>query len=162
MSQLRIGQGWDSHRLVAGRPLMLGGIAVPSELGRGRPFRRGCTPACPDRCHTRSWCTRRYRQALPAIGCPLEGCRFVHFPGRGHQPAGDRWLAACQHRRYHTAGEAAAGTTHRSIRQKVASLAGMDIDDVSVKAKTREGLDAVGRGEAVEAMAVVLVERAET
>ena len=32
-ARLRIGQGWDSHRLVVGRPLMLGGIAVPSEFG---------------------------------------------------------------------------------------------------------------------------------
>jgi 2-C-methyl-D-erythritol 2,4-cyclodiphosphate synthase len=48
------------------------------------------------------------------------------------------------------------------IRQKIAALAGMDTDDISVKAKTREGLDAVGRGEAVEAMAVVLVESTES
>jgi 2-C-methyl-D-erythritol 2,4-cyclodiphosphate synthase len=48
-----------------------------------------------------------------------------------------------------------------AIRQNIATLTGMDPADVSVKAKTREGLDAVGRGEAIEAMAVVLVERSE-
>ena len=30
---LRIGQGWDTHRIQAGRPLILGGVRVPSELG---------------------------------------------------------------------------------------------------------------------------------
>ena len=33
MSEVRIGQGWDSHRLVPGRPLILGGVRVPSEFG---------------------------------------------------------------------------------------------------------------------------------
>ncbi len=30
---VRIGQGWDTHRLVAGRPLILGGVEIPSEIG---------------------------------------------------------------------------------------------------------------------------------
>jgi 2-C-methyl-D-erythritol 2,4-cyclodiphosphate synthase len=32
-SQLRVGQGWDVHRLAAGRALILGGVTVPSEFG---------------------------------------------------------------------------------------------------------------------------------
>jgi len=33
LSEVRIGQGWDSHRLAPGRPLILGGVRVPSEFG---------------------------------------------------------------------------------------------------------------------------------
>ncbi len=33
MSEVRTGLGWDVHRLVPGRPLILGGVAVPSDLG---------------------------------------------------------------------------------------------------------------------------------
>ncbi len=33
MSDLRIGQGWDVHRIVSGRPLILGGVTIPSEFG---------------------------------------------------------------------------------------------------------------------------------
>ena len=45
------------------------------------------------------------------------------------------------------------------IRLRIAEIAGVATDQVSVKAKTSEGLDAVGRGEAISANAVVLLER---
>ena len=44
------------------------------------------------------------------------------------------------------------------IRERIAEIAGIDVAAVSVKAKTAEGLDAVGRGEAMAATAVVLLE----
>jgi 2-C-methyl-D-erythritol 2,4-cyclodiphosphate synthase len=44
------------------------------------------------------------------------------------------------------------------IRERVAEIAGLEVGQVSVKAKTGEGLDAVGRGEAMVATAVVLLE----
>ena len=43
------------------------------------------------------------------------------------------------------------------IRERIATIAGVDISTISIKAKTREGLDAVGRGEAIAAIAVVLL-----
>lgn len=46
------------------------------------------------------------------------------------------------------------------IRERIAEIVGIDEGAVSVKAKTSEGLDAVGRGEAMAATAVVLIERA--
>jgi len=46
------------------------------------------------------------------------------------------------------------------IRERIAEIAGIDVGRVSVKAKTSEGLDAVGRGEAMAASAVVLLELA--
>jgi 2-C-methyl-D-erythritol 2,4-cyclodiphosphate synthase len=45
------------------------------------------------------------------------------------------------------------------IRERIAEIVGIDTGTVSVKAKTSEGLDAVGRGEAISATAVVLLER---
>jgi 2-C-methyl-D-erythritol 2,4-cyclodiphosphate synthase len=49
---------------------------------------------------------------------------------------------------------------HRdAIRASLAGLLGMDLAEVSVKAKTKEGVDAVGEGRAIEARAVVLLER---
>ena len=46
------------------------------------------------------------------------------------------------------------------IRQRIAEIVSIDVSQVSVKAKTSEGLDAVGRGEAMAATAAVLLERA--
>lgn len=43
------------------------------------------------------------------------------------------------------------------IRERIATIAGADIATISIKAKTSEGLDAVGRGEAIAAIAVVLL-----
>lgn len=48
------------------------------------------------------------------------------------------------------------------IRERVAEIAGIDTGAVSVKAKTGEGLDAVGRGEAMAATAVVLLQRLDS
>ena len=45
------------------------------------------------------------------------------------------------------------------IRERIAEVVGIDVSEVSVKAKTGEGLDAVGRGEAMAATAVVLLRR---
>jgi 2-C-methyl-D-erythritol 2,4-cyclodiphosphate synthase len=45
------------------------------------------------------------------------------------------------------------------IRERIAEVAGIDVEGVSVKAKTAEGIDAVGRGEAMAATAVVLLEK---
>jgi 2-C-methyl-D-erythritol 2,4-cyclodiphosphate synthase len=47
------------------------------------------------------------------------------------------------------------------IRERIAEIVGVDVGRVSVKAKTAEGLDAVGRGEAMAASAVVLLEAAD-
>lgn len=46
------------------------------------------------------------------------------------------------------------------IRERIAEIAGIEVNQVSVKAKTSEGLDAVGRGEAMAASVIVLLERA--
>ena len=40
MTNLRMGHGYDVHRLTAGRPLILGGVHVPYDRGAGRPLRR--------------------------------------------------------------------------------------------------------------------------
>lgn len=45
------------------------------------------------------------------------------------------------------------------MRERIAEICGIDVDAVSVKAKSGEGLDAVGRGEAMAASAIVLLER---
>ena len=47
-------------------------------------------------------------------------------------------------------------STHKSaIRQSIAGLLGVDVERVNVKAKTGEGVDAVGRGEAIDCLALV-------
>ncbi len=153
----RIGQGWDRHRLVPGRPLVLGGVAVPSDLGEdghsdGDALLHAIVDAVLGAC------------ALGDIG--------THFP-----PSDPRWKDAPSRlfleRAVALAREAGwaignldatvvlesprLGPHMAAMRASIAEIAGLSVDRVSVKAKTGERVDATGRREAVEAQAAVLM-----
>jgi len=158
---IRVGQGWDLHRLVAGRALMLGGVAVPSALGElGHSDGDVLFHAIVD-------------AMLGAIGAGDIG---RHFP-----PSDQRWKDAPSRVFARRAAEILAESGWRianvdstvvlerprlaphidAIRASIADALGLPVDAVSVKAKTHEGVDAAGRLEAIEAQAIVLVERLE-
>ncbi len=158
---LRVGQGWDLHRLGPGRPLMLGGVEVPSELGElGHSDGDALFHAIVD----------------AMLGAVAVGDIGRHFP-----PSDPRWKDAPSRLFVERAAEILAGSGWRvvnvdatvvlerprlapladDIRASVADALGLSVGAVSVKAKTREGLGDVGRSEAVEAQAIVLVERLE-
>ncbi len=158
---LRVGQGWDLHRLGSGRPLMLGGVEVPSELGElGHSDGDALFHAIVD----------------AMLGAVAAGDIGRHFP-----PSDPRWKDAPSRLFVERAAEILAGSGWRvvnvdatvvlerprlapladDIRASVADALGLSVGAVSVKAKTREGLGDVGRSEAIEAQAIVLVERLE-
>lgn len=153
----RAGTGYDLHRLVAGRPLVLGGVTVPSEIGA-----LGHSDADVV-CHA----------ATDAIlGAACLGDIGTHFPD-----SDARWKDASSLDLLRRAGELAArqglqvGNLDVTVilekprikdaipemRARVAAALGMDVDRVSIKGKTNEGVDAVGRGEAIAAHAVALL-----
>ncbi|HEV2761466.1 MAG TPA: 2-C-methyl-D-erythritol 2,4-cyclodiphosphate synthase [Pyrinomonadaceae bacterium] len=154
----RIGIGNDVHRLVAGRPLVLGGVRVESERGaEGHSDADALTHAITD--------------AL--LGAMCEGDLGVHFPDRDPRwkdadstelLARVLWLA--KQGGYHVVNVDATVMLERprlrpyvqQMRERLAEILEVDVNCVSVKAKTGEGLDAVGEGLAVRAQAVVLLE----
>jgi 2-C-methyl-D-erythritol 2,4-cyclodiphosphate synthase len=154
----RIGIGNDTHRLVAGRPLMLGGVPVDSERGgQGHSDADVLLHAITD----------------AVLGALCEGDLGVHFPDTDPQWKDARsiellgrvaWLA--HERGLHVVNVDATVTLERpklrsyilSMREKIAAALTVDLACVSVKAKTNEGLDALGQGLAVSAQAVVLLE----
>ncbi len=157
---IRVGQGWDIHRLVPGRPLRLGGITVSFDKGL-----LGHSDG---------------DVILHAIGDALLGAIAAGDLG-GHFPDTDpryrdadsaellAQVAALLTSRGYTVGnvdvtilaEVPKMAPHLSaMRARIAELLGIDAGCVSAKAKSMEGLGAVGRGEAIAALAVVLVERA--
>ncbi len=155
----RVGIGHDTHRLAAGRPLVLGGVAVESERGgEGHSDADALSHALTD----------------AILGAMCEGDIGVHFPD--HDPrwkdadslqllARVMWLA--RERGYRVVNVDAVVHLERprlrpyieEMRLKLAEVLSVSTDCVSVKAKTGEGLDAVGAGAAVTAQAVVLLER---
>ena len=156
---MRIGQGWDIHRLAPGRALVLGGVIIPSELGEVGHSDGDVL----------------YHAVVDAmLGAIAAGDIGRHFP-----PSDQRWKDAPSSIFAERAARILADAGWRpvnvdatvilerprlapyidAIRASIAAAVGMPADAVSVKAKTHEGVDAAGRLEAVEAQAVVLVER---
>lgn len=156
----RIGIGNDTHRLVAGRPLILGGVRIESELGsQGHSDGDALTHALTD----------------AILGALCEGDIGTHFPDSDQQwkdanslelLARVVWLA--KERGFEVNNVDAIVMLERpKLREHIAAMRdnlgrtlNIDSECVSVKAKTGEGLDAVGRGEAVAAHAVVLLKNA--
>lgn len=155
----RIGTGHDTHRLVSGRPLVLGGVPVESDRGaEGHSDGDALAHALCD----------------AILGALCDGDIGAHFPDSDAQwkDADSLQLLArvsglARERGYHLVNADATILLERprlrdyiaAMREAIASTLQVDSDCVSVKAKTGEGLDAVGRGEAVTVDAVVLLEQ---
>jgi 2-C-methyl-D-erythritol 2,4-cyclodiphosphate synthase len=155
----RIGIGHDTHRLVEGLPLVLGGVRVESGRGaEGHSDADALVHALTD----------------AVLGAMCEGDIGVHFPDKDPRwkdadslqlLARVMWLAS--ERGYRVVNADATVLIERprlrpyveEMREKLADVLGVEIGCVSVKAKSGEGLDAVGEWNAVTAQAVVLLER---
>ncbi len=153
----RIGIGNDTHRLVEGRPLVLGGVHVASERGgEGHSDADALLHAIAD----------------AILGALCEGDLGVHFPDSDPQWKDSSslqllsrvvWLG--QERGIQIVNVDATIMLERpqlrpymfSMRENIAEVLGVELSCISVKAKTGEGLDAVGQGLAVAAQAVVLI-----
>jgi 2-C-methyl-D-erythritol 2,4-cyclodiphosphate synthase len=158
--QWRVGEGWDIHALKVGRRLVLGGVEIPHE--RGLDGHSDADALC-----------HAITDAL--FGATALGDIGHHFPDTDAQYHGADSLALLAEaaRRVRLAGWQIGNVDSTVIaqrpklaphipamRQRIAQALGVALDQVSVKAKTAEGLGPVGAGEAMEARAVCLVWRA--
>jgi 2-C-methyl-D-erythritol 4-phosphate cytidylyltransferase/2-C-methyl-D-erythritol 2,4-cyclodiphosphate synthase len=152
-----IGLGYDLHRLVEGRPLLLGGVAVPFDRG---PLGHSDGDVV---CHA---------VTDAVLGGASAGDIGRHFPD-----SDPRWKNASSIDLLQRASAIVAATGFEvlnvdvvvvlerpkiapflePIRAGVAGALGIPVERVSVKGKTNEGVDAVGRGEAIAAHAVALL-----
>lgn len=161
MIEFRVGQGYDIHRLVAGRPLILGGIEIESEVGLlGHSDGDAVLHALTD-------------AILGAGGLGDIGEHFPDTDPRYEGAASDRFLTEARRLVVADGFEVVnadvtviaerprLGPVKLTIRQNVAALLKIPVSRVAVKARTKEGLGAVGRGEAIETLAVVLLSRNE-
>ncbi len=153
----RVGFGNDVHRLVPGRKLILGGVRIPFDQGpRGHSDGDALAHALTD--------------AL--LGAAALGDIGTHFPDSSPKWHNASSLLFLRHARklldesgYAVVNVDATISLERpklapyiaKMRKKIAAALGVKPAQVSVKAKTGEGLDAVGRGEAIRADAVALI-----
>ena len=153
----RAGTGYDLHRLVEGRPLVLGGVLIPADRGAlGHSDADVVCHAATD-------------AILGAVGLGDIG---RHFPD-----SDPRWKGASSVDLLRRAAAMVAEHGFEvgnldvtvvleapkirdyvdAMRQEVAKALAIDVGRVSIKGKTNEGVDAVGRGEAIAAHAIVIV-----
>ena len=153
----RIGEGWDIHALVVGRPLVLGGITLPFDKGLlGHSDADALLHAITD--------------AL--LGAAGLGDIGSHFPDTEAQFQGaDSAVLLAEAARIVRAKGYAVGNVDSTViaqaprmapyigamRARIAEVLGIAPDCVNVKAKTAEKMGPVGLGQAIEARAIVLV-----
>jgi 2-C-methyl-D-erythritol 2,4-cyclodiphosphate synthase len=154
---LRIGQGWDVHRIVTGRPLILGGVTIPAEFGlEGHSDADILAHAITD----------------AILGALAAGDIGMHFPDTDPRWKGADSIQFLQHA---CTLAAQAGYTianvdstiilerpklkdfRLAIRESLATAMELELSQVSVKFKTAEREGPVGQGRSAEAQAAVLL-----
>lgn len=156
--QFRIGEGWDTHALVPGRRLVIGGVVIPFHLGL-----LGHSDA---------------DVLLHAITDALLGAAALGDIGTHFSDTDERWRGADSWKLLQaTGGLVQASGWHinnidstviaqapklapfmSAMRERVAAALQLDLNQVNIKAKTAEKLGPVGSGQAIEARAVVLLQ----
>ncbi len=158
-TQMRIGEGWDTHALVIGRPLILGGVRIEHSHGLlGHSDADALLHAITD--------------AL--LGAAALGDIGRHFPDTDAAFAGADSLALLTDaaRRVRAAGWEIVNVDSTIVAQapkmaphipamcmNIARALAIDVGSVNVKAKTAETMGPVGEGRAIEARAVCLLQR---
>ena len=156
----RIGHGTDIHRLVPGRPLILGGVTIESDLGaEGHSDADALTHAITD----------------AILGAIAAGDIGAHFP-----TSDERWASAesfvflryaigLMKEKGYVVGnvDATIELERPKLRDHIGQMVDglsqvleITADRISIKAKTGEGVDAVGERRAIRATAVVLLQEA--
>jgi 2-C-methyl-D-erythritol 2,4-cyclodiphosphate synthase len=154
----RIGEGWDTHALVPGRRLVIGGVVIPFHLGLlGHSDADVLLHAITD--------------AL--LGAAALGDIGTHFSDTDERWRGaDSWLllqttgAMLRESGWHInnidstvmAQAPKLAPFIAPMRERIASALQLDLSQVNVKAKTAEKLGPVGSGQAIEARAVALLQ----
>jgi 2-C-methyl-D-erythritol 2,4-cyclodiphosphate synthase len=159
---IRTGLGWDVHRLEAGRPMILGGVTVPSEMGLvGHSDADILSHAITD--------------AL--LGAAALGDIGMHFPDTDPQWKGADSQVFLAHAAklvrnagYHIVNIDTTVILERPklkdyrlpIRESLSRTLEIDVQFVSVKFKTAERVGPVGEGKSAEAQAIVTLELAKS
>ena len=156
---MRIGHGYDIHRLVPGRPLVLGGVKFHTDYGLdGHSDADALTHAICD-------------SLLGAAGLPDIGHFFPNtdpaFKNIDSQILLQRVIAALRERGWKPVNIDASLIAEKpkiyprlaEMKAALAASTGLPIDCIGLKATTNEGVDEIGRALAIAAHAVCLIER---
>ena len=161
MTSFRVGIGYDSHRLVAGRPLILAGVRVPFDKGlQGHSdadvlFHAITDAICgaaglPDIGQLFPDTDAAYKDADSGV---LLGAAIARAREKGWQVVNIDAVLIAQSPKI--------SPFVAQMKENVARILGIELDRVNLRGKTGEGLDDVGAGLGMHAHAVALLERRE-
>jgi len=156
---LRIGTGFDAHRLVEGRRLVLGGVPVPND--------RGLEGHSDGDCLIHAVCDALLGAAaagdmgryFPSSDERWRGVSSLRFLDETHRIVAERGYAVVNLDVTVIARAPALSPFVDRIRRVLGEHLRIDLDAVSVKAKSNDGLGALGRGDGIAAQAVVLIQK---
>ena len=156
--EIRTGQGWDVHRTTPGRPLVIGGVTIPSDFGlEGHSDADVLAHAITD----------------AILGAAALGDIGMHFPDTDPRWKGCDSLVFLRHalnlvkeRGYSVTNVDSTVILERpklkdyrqTIRETLAGCLEIEVDRVSVKFKTAEKVGPVGEGRSAEAQAIVTMQ----
>ena len=159
MANIRIGHGYDIHRTVAGRKLVLGGVTFSTDFGLdGHSDADALTHAICD-------------ALLGAAGLPDIGHFFPNtdpaYKNADSQALLQRVIAALRERGWAPANVDATLIAEKpkiapylaEMKAALAKSTGLPVDAIGLKATTNEGSDDIGRGLAIAAHAVALIQK---
>jgi 2-C-methyl-D-erythritol 4-phosphate cytidylyltransferase/2-C-methyl-D-erythritol 2,4-cyclodiphosphate synthase len=155
----RVGTGYDLHRLVQGRPLILGGVHVPAPVGA-----QGYSDADVV-CHAATdailgaACLGDIGRHFPDTDPKWKGASSVNLLRAAASKVRDRRFSIVNVDVVVILESPKIAPFLERIREGLASALDIAVECVSVKGKTNEGVDALGRGEAIAAHAVALLVR---
>jgi 2-C-methyl-D-erythritol 2,4-cyclodiphosphate synthase len=158
----RVGTAFDAHRLVAGRPLVLGGVAI--EYDRGLDGHSDADIVCHALIDAMLGAS-----ALGDIGdlFPPEDPRFtgaasIDLLAQAWQLIAAAGFALVNCDAVVVAQAPRIGPHRAAMRERIAAALGCDVDRVSVRATGTDGLGFMGRSEGMACQAVALLERASS
>lgn len=159
MTSLRVGHGYDVHRLAPGRPLIIGGVSIPWEMGlEGHSDADVLLHAVIDALLGAS--------ALGDIGVlfpdtdpAFRGISSLALLTRVSQTLRENGWQIVNVDATLVAQRPKIGAYRAEMRQRMASALGVDVSQISVKATTEEHLGFTGDGSGMAAHAVALIEK---
>jgi len=156
---MRIGMGYDMHRLVSGRRLILGGVKIPYEKGLlGHSDADVLTHAVCDALLGAAG-LGDIGQHFPDTDSTWAGIESLKMLDRVREMLADNWVIANLDATV-MAQAPKIGPYRETMRSRLAAVLRMDSTQINIKATTTEGLGTVGRGEGIAAQCIVLLRRA--
>jgi 2-C-methyl-D-erythritol 4-phosphate cytidylyltransferase/2-C-methyl-D-erythritol 2,4-cyclodiphosphate synthase len=158
---IRVGTGYDLHRLVEGRRLILGGVTIPYERGLlGHSDADAVCHAVTDAV-LGAVAAGDIGQHFPDTDAQFRGASSIDLLSRAAHLVRDRGFEVVNVDVVVIAERPKLAPYLEAMRANVAAALGISVSGVSVKGKTNEGVGELGRGEAIATHAVALVEQRE-